>query len=292
MSDWQVVRQAGALGAEVRGVELAQIDAAQAREIEALLIEHKVLFFPEQHPSPEAQLEFGARFGPVERHPHLANPTPGLPDGLFELASSEGGVADEWHTDLTCLSSPAVYSILHMVKTPAVGGDTMWSNLALAYASLSAPLRDLCDGLTALHDGEPNGAPEARAVHPVVRLHPVTGERVLYVNEHFTRRIVELSHGESELLLGHLVRWVAEPRFTMRHRWCAGTVAMWDNRSTQHFVLNDFQGERVIRRATVMGDRVESGSPPRWPAHTRAGGRSDTSRYDAILTKGQSDTAS
>jgi taurine dioxygenase len=283
MADWQVMRLAGALGAEVRGLELAGVDDEQARRIEALLMEHKVLFFPDQHPSPEVQIAFAARFGPLERHPHLENPTPGLPDGLFELAASAGGIADEWHADLTCLAEPALYSILHMVKAPAIGGDTMWANLALAYEALSAPIRALCEGLTALHDGEPNGAPDARAVHPVVRLHPVTGERVLYVNEHFTRRIVELSHRESELLLGHLIRWVAEPRFTVRYRWTAGTVAMWDNRVTQHFVLNDFRGERVIRRATVMGDRVEPAARTSWPAYVRAGGASDTSRYDSIL---------
>jgi taurine dioxygenase len=103
------------------------------------------------------------------------------------------------------------------------------------------------------------------------------------VNEHFTRRIVEVSHRESDLLLEHLTGWVSNPRFTVRYRWHEGTVAMWDNRGTQHFVLNDFEEERVIQRVTVMGDRVESASPPRWPTFSRKGGRTDTSRHDEIL---------
>ncbi len=283
MDDWQITRLAGALGAEVRGLDLSRADAEIAREIEALLVEHHVLFFPDQHPTPESQLAFGRLFGEVERHPHLDNPWPGLPDGIFELAATHGGVADEWHTDLTYLERPALFSILHMVRSPETGGDTMWANTALAYEALSPPMRSLCDGLTAIHDGEPNDAPTERAVHPVVRVHPVTGRRVLYVNQHFTRRIVELSAQESRLLLDHLTKWVSEPRFTVRYRWKKGTVAMWDNRASQHFVLNDFHEERVIRRATVMGDRVEAAEPPRWPSYSRAGGASDTSRFDAIL---------
>ena len=283
MKQWEVTRLSAALGAEVRGLDLAAADEQMARGIEALLHEHQVLFFPDQHPTPEQHLAFGKLFGEVERHPHLENPTPGLPDGLFELAASHGGIADEWHTDLTCLAEPALYSILHMVRAPEIGGDTMWANTAAAHDALSPPLRDLCAGLTALHDGTPNAAPEARARHPVVRVHPVTGRRVLYVNEHFTRRIVELSHDESTLLLGHLTRWVSQPRFTVRYRWKPGTVAMWDNRATQHFVLNDFGEERVIQRVSILGDRVEAAEPARWPSFAHAGNASDTTLHDAIL---------
>lgn len=281
--DWKVTRLAGALGAEVRGVDLPSLDAQQTQAIEALLIEHHVLFFPGQHPTAEQQIAFGERFGALESHPHLENPTEGLPDKVFELAATHGGVADEWHTDLTYLESPALYSILHMLEAPEVGGDTMWSNLAMAHDELSPPIRELCEGLTAIHDGDANNAPEVRTVHPVVRVHPVTGRRILYVNEHFTHRIVELSRKESDLLLGHLTSWVSNPRFTVRYRWTKGTVAMWDNRVTQHFVLNDFHEERVIQRVTVMGDRVEPAAPARWPAFSRAGGVSDTSRYDDVL---------
>ena len=130
----------------------------------------------------------------------------------------------------------------------------MWANQYLAYSELSQPLKDLLSGLTALHDAAPHGKPEMTAIHPVVRIHPETGLPALLVNEHFTRRIVELSHAESAMLLGHLREWSTQERFTVRYRWTAGTVAMWDNRCTQHYVVNDFEGERIIRRVTVLGD--------------------------------------
>ena len=122
----------------------------------------------------------------------------------------------------------------------------------------------------------------------MVRIHPETGRKALYVNEHFTRRIVELSASESDLLLGYLTRWVASPRFTVRYRWAQGTIAMWDNRCTQHFVLNDIEGERIIQRVTIMGDTVE-GPGPRWEPHTAD--RGATTRYDRQLKKALAERA-
>ncbi len=259
----EVTRLAGALGAEVRGIDLARATAADAERIRALLLEHLVLFFPAQDLTIDQHVALGRHFGPLEAHPNLKNPFTQHPE-LFELAASHGGIADEWHTDLTFLASPSQMSILRMVKCPAVGGDTLWTNLCAAYEALAPPLRDLCDGLSALHDAQPHGRPEQTAVHPVVRVHPDTGKRALYVNEHFTRRIVELSHPESEALLAFLTRWVHQERFTVRYRWSEGTLAFWDNRCTQHFVVTDFSGERVIQRITVMGDEPK-GNDPRWP---------------------------
>ena len=140
----------------------------------------------------------------------------------------------------------------------------MWSNMYKAYDELTPPMREFCEGLSALHDAHPHGHPERMAVHPVVRVHPETGKKSLFVNEHFTRRIVELSHEESEAMLRFLTRWVTNARFALRYRWSEGTIAMWDNRCTQHCVLNDFEGERVIQRVTVMGDVPEPAAPPRW----------------------------
>ena len=143
---------------------------------------------------------------------------------------------------------------------------------------------DLCLGLTALHNAAPHGRPEVMTIHPVVRVHPETGKKSLFVNEHFTRRIVELSHEESDILLGYLTKWVATQRFTLRYRWTAGTIAMWDNRCTQHKVLNDFLEERIIQRVTVMGD-VPVGNAPKWEPFVRPGHASDTSRYDELLVQ-------
>jgi taurine dioxygenase len=191
-----VTRLASALGAEVRGIDLAGVDAAMAKSIEQLLIEHHVLFFPDQDISVEDHVAFGAHYGELEGHPHYDNPYTDH-DKIFELASSSGGIADEWHTDITFRPEPALYSILRMVKCPEVGGDTMWANLHVAFEALSPPIRDLLEGLSAIHNAEPHGRPEVMTCHPVVRVHPATGRKVLYVNEHFTRRIVEMSFAES-----------------------------------------------------------------------------------------------
>jgi taurine dioxygenase len=278
----QVTRLAGALGAEVCGMSLAATSAADIRSIEALLLEHMVLFFPGQRLSMDQHVAFAEKFGPLEGHPHVKNPLTQHPK-LFELVASHGGVADEWHTDITFSPIPAVMSVLHMIKCPAVGGDTMWTSLYRAYEELSAPMRDLCEGLTALHDAHPHNRSEQMAIHPVVRVHPVTRRKALYVNEHFTRRIVEMSAAESDMLLAYLTKWVAQPRFTVRYRWSEGTIAIWDNRCTQHYVLNDFEGERIIQRATVMGDKPEGAQPPRWFAWTRQGRASAMTRHDRQL---------
>ena len=276
----RVRRIASALGAEVRGVELGSLCPESVQEIKSLLLEHHVLFFPEQGLNNEEHIAFGEHFGELEGHPDLENAKE--VQRLFVLTASRGGVADEWHSDLSFLPRPALISILQILKCPEVGGDTLWANLGRAFEELSPPIRDLCEGLSALHNAEPHGHPETMFVHPVVRVHPETGQKILFVNEHFTRRIVELSVEESELLLGYLARWVARPRFTVRYRWSPGTVAMWDNRCTQHFVSNDFDGERVIQRVTVMGDAIEEGNP-RWAPYQSPVGPSDTDRHDQML---------
>ncbi len=260
----EITRLSGSLGAEVRGVPLASAGPAEADAIRDLLTEHLVLFFPEQHLTPDEHIAFGRLFGELEAHPNLS--LGGERPEFFELRAEggAGAIADEWHSDLTCQAQPSVIAILHMVKCPPFGGDTLWSNQYKAYDELSAPLKDLCEGLTALHDASPHHHPERMAMHPVVRVHPVTGRKSLFVNEHFTRRIVELSADESDLLLGHLTRHAASPRFTVRYHWTEGTIAMWDNRCTQHHVLDDFEGERVIQRVTVMGDEPQAAHPPKW----------------------------
>lgn len=280
---WQVKPLAGALGAEITGPDLTNPSQADVEAIKALLLEHMVIFLPGQSPTIEQHIAFGRQFGELEGHPNLTAQSE-LPPEIFELRASAGGVADEWHTDLTCQDSPALMSILHMVTCPDSGGDTLWTNLGAAYDDLSAPLQQMCEGLSALHDAHAHGHPEKTAIHPVVRVHPETGRKALYVNEHFTRRIVEMSPTESDALLDLLTRWVQNPRFTVRYRWTPGTIALWDNRITQHFVLNDFVGERIIQRVTVMGDSVEPVQALPWqPWLFREGRLSATSRHDRQL---------
>ncbi|MDP4911879.1 MAG: TauD/TfdA family dioxygenase [Pseudomonadales bacterium] len=282
-ADWRITRLSGSLGADVYGPDIKAPSVAHIAAINALLLEHLVLFFPDQSPSKAQHIAFGRHFGELEGHPNLKESNHVDYPELFELVATQGGVADEWHTDITFQEQPALMSILHMVKSPAVGGDTMWASLYAAYDELSAPMQALCEGLSALHDAHPHNRPDKMAIHPVVRVHPVTGRKALYVNEHFTRRIVEMNAGESDALLSYLTRWVSQPRFTVRKSWSEGTIAMWDNRCTQHFVLNDFVGERIIQRVTVVGDQVNGVSKPRWAPYVRAGRLSATSRHDRQL---------
>jgi len=254
----EVTQLSGSLGAEIRGITLTEVGPDEAATILDLLHEHLVIFFPDQALTPDEHITFGGNFGRLEGHPNLALDSE-RPE-FFELKAvgGAGAVADEWHSDLTCEAEPSIYAILHMKKCPEFGGDTLWANMYRAYDSLSQPLKDLCEGLSALHDAGPHHVPDRKAIHPVVRTHPVTGRKSLFVNHHFTRRIVEMSHDESEAFLAYLTRHATEDRFTVRYHWTAGTIAMWDNRCTQHHVLNDFEGERIIQRVTVMGDKVEA----------------------------------
>ena len=279
---WEVTRLAGALGAEIQGPDISDPSDADIEAIKALLNEHLVVFLPNQDPTVDAHIAFGRHFGPLEGHPNLGSNSD-MPPEIFELRASKGGVADEWHTDLTFQEQPALMSILHMVNCPENGGDTIWTSLYAAYEGLSEPMQSLCDGLTALHDALPHNHPEQMTIHPVVRLHPATGRKVLYVNEHFTRRIVEMNATESDALLTYLAKWVANPQFTIRYNWQPGTIGIWDNRCTQHFVLNDFIGERVIQRVTVVGDQVEAAEPAKWQPYIRDGRLSATSRHDRQL---------
>jgi taurine dioxygenase len=279
---WQVKELSGHIGAEVTGLSLNNVSTGDIDKIKKLLHEHLVLFFPEQGLDQKSHVSLGQHFGELEGHPNLGVPYPDHPE-IFELIATTGGVADEWHTDITFQNKPAKMSILNMMKTPKVGGDTMWSSLYAAYDELSEPMKALCENLTALHDALPHNKPEIMAVHPVVRIHPVTKRKALFVNEHFTRRIVELNASESNALLPFLTNWVSNPRFTVRYSWTKGTICMWDNRCTQHFVLNDFSGERIIQRVTIMGDEVEGCNEQKWEPWVRPGRLSATSRHDRQL---------
>ena len=252
--NWQVTRLAGALGAEIHGIDLRSVSDDDIAVVRELLREHLVLFFPGQNLTQDEHVGFGRHFGELEGHPNLRNSST-APE-IFELIASEGGIADEWHSDLTFMPNPSVMSILHMVKCPSAGGDTMWSSMYAAYEALSPPIQELCDGLSALHDAHPHDRSEKTAIHPVVRVHPETGRKSLFVNEHFTRRIVEMSSEESDTLLPFLTNWVQKPQFTVRYHWSAGTIGMWDNRCTQHRTVWDYYPQvRHGYRVTIAGDK-------------------------------------
>lgn len=253
----------GALGAEIRGMDLEHITDEAFDALHELLLEHHVVFLPDQQLSPDGHVALAARFGEIEIHPFI----PKLDDDHLEIVvldGDRGARADVWHTDVTWSEHPPMASILHMVVCPTRGGDTMFSNQHLVYEALSAPMRDLLDGLTAVHTAAIFGHPEQTAEHPVVRTHPETGRRSLYVNRQFTSHLPQLRRAESDALLTHLFSFSEQPQFQCRYRWEPGGVGIWDNRCTQHHAVNDYDEPRLIQRVTVLGDDPQ-GSAPRWP---------------------------
>jgi taurine dioxygenase len=262
-------------GAEVRGIDLATASDAEVAAVRRALTEHKVLFFSGQDLDPDSQIALGNRLGNLTAsHPVV----PGLDEAhteIYALDSADNGFADVWHTDVTFVRRPPLGSILRAVTLPPTGGDTNWADLELAYRSLSEPVRALADQLTAVHDGtrefgyylaQRRGGEGSvwdgeryRSLepveHPVVRVHPETGRRSLFVNPGFTSHIVGVSDAESRHLLDLFYAHITKPEHIVRHRWQVGDVAMWDNRATAHYANRDYgDARRVMHRVTLRGD--------------------------------------
>lgn len=254
---------AGALGAEVRGLRLGALDEGEWKAVREVWLEHLVLFFPDQHLSHAEHVALGHRFGEIEIHPFIPKVSDEFPE-IVVLDSDKGARADTWHTDVTFSATPPMASILNMIVCPDRGGDTLWTNQYLAYETLSDPIRELVDGLTAVHHAAPFGRPEIRAEHPAVRIHPETGRRALYLNRTFTSHFKELRRSESDALLRMLCEWSEQPAFQVRYRWSKGAIGIWDNRCTMHFAINDYDETRVIQRVTVLGD-APRGPEARFP---------------------------
>lgn len=275
MSSLTITPLSTALGAQISGVDISQpLNLEQRDGIEQALLKHQVLFFREQPINPQQQARFAANFGDLHIHPIYPN-VPEQPEVLI-LDTAETDVRDNavWHTDVTFLPTPALGAVLSAKLLPKFGGDTLWASGIAAYEALSAPLQQLLQGLTATHDFvrsfplERFGTtPEALAQweaarkknpplsHPVIRTHPVSGRRSLFINEGFTTKINELSETESEAILKLLFAHATRPEFTIRWRWQENDVAFWDNRVTQHFAVDDYRpARRVMHRATVLGD--------------------------------------
>ena len=262
-------------GSIVSGVELSRdLPQSVVDRLSELLVERKVLFFRNQEMTPQAQRDFAARFGTLHVHP-IYPVLPDLPEILL-LDNHESFLPDNdnWHTDVTFSKTPPLAGILAAKRIPPVGGDTLWSDCTAAYEALSEPLRRLLDGLTAQHSVAKSFPPERwqndpafkeryeRAVakhppvdHPVVRTHPVSRRKGLFVNEGFTTHINGVKPRESEALLKFLFALAGQPEFTLRWSWTIGDVAFWDNRNTQHYAVADYLPERrTMHRATVNGD--------------------------------------
>jgi taurine dioxygenase len=264
------------IGAVVGNIDLSQrLDDEQVAAVRNALLAHQVIFFEDQHLTPVQHRDFAARFGALHTHPLY----PGVPEApeLFTLDNHAGNPTDNdaWHTDVTFIETPPMASILYAKSLPADGGDTLWSNMRVAFEALSRPMREFLSMLDAVHDFA-RGFPARRTVaqnagedkyakavaenppvvHPVVRTHPETHEDGLFVNYGFTAKIVGLRRKESDALLNLLFEHIQKPEFQVRWRWKPNAIAFWDNRVTQHYAVNDYlPNRRIMHRATVLGDR-------------------------------------
>jgi taurine dioxygenase len=261
---------AGALGAEVLGVDLSQPqDAETIKEIHDAWLRHLVIFFRDQSLTVEQHKAFARNFGELHVHPVLQQmKDQGHPEiVVLESDAKRPYVADAWHSDVTFEREPPKGSILRAVAVPESGGDTMWSSMYAAYDALSEPMQRMLGELRAEHSGSGfrrqasyeqarRLAENEATTHPVIRTHPETGRRGIFVNSAFTRRIAGVPRAESDALLDFLFRHIAEPQFTCRFRWRPGSIAMWDNRCTQHRVVADnLPAYRRMERVTLVGDR-------------------------------------
>lgn len=268
---------AGSLGAELRGVDLSgRLGEETVADIQAALFEHKVIFFRDQSLTPEQHVDFSAQIGPVfTDHPAYLPTLEGHPE-VVVLNGQEGGRANLWHSDVSISPKPPMASVLYMKQCPSYGGDTMWADMCAAYDGLSDRMKSYLEGLDAVHDlagtvrhmlrerseaarspiGEmPNMTQLPRATHPIVRTHPVTGRKILYVNPTFTSHIEGIASREADAVLAFLYEHQDQPEFQCRWRWRQGDLAIWDNRATQHYAIADYDDEaRTIHRTTLEGE--------------------------------------
>ncbi|HEV8142138.1 MAG TPA: TauD/TfdA family dioxygenase [Methylomirabilota bacterium] len=265
---------AGALGAEILGVDLAKLDDAMVAEIRRQWLDHLVIFFRDQDLTPAQFLTFARRFGEPIEYPFVK----GLDDypeiiPVLKLAHETVNFGGIWHSDTAYLDAPPMASMLVAREVPPAGGDTEFANMYLAYETLSDAMKRMLEGLVAVNSSAAADVSRTRedrlkdsaradakkeyvAAHPVVRVHPETGKKALYVNSAHTVSFEGMTKEESAPLLQYLFRHQVRPDFTCRFRWRPGSIALWDNRCAQHNAINDYQGHRrLMHRITLAGDR-------------------------------------
>jgi alpha-ketoglutarate-dependent taurine dioxygenase len=276
----RVQPMAGALGADIAGIDLARtLDDRTFAEIERALHDHLVIFLHDQALTPEQHLAFTRRFGPISRSPYIKHMDE-YPDIIAVLKEADerkiSTFGNAWHSDFSFLEEPPAGSLLHALEVPAYGGDTLWSNMYTAYETLSEGMRRMLDGLKAIHTGKPYGkeggvgikgsrsiqiargdpGADRETAHPVVRTHPESGRKALFVNAIYTTRFEGMTEAESRPLLDFLFDHAIRPEFTCRFRWSPGALAIWDNRCTLHYAVNDYDGSRrLLHRTTFAGER-------------------------------------
>ncbi len=262
----------GGVGAEIRGVDLSRkLDERGFAAINQVLLDHGVIFFREQNITPAQQMAFATHWGEIHLHPHMRC----LPDhpGVIEIVKKEDDTTvfgENWHTDQMFTPTPARVTILYAKQVPPVGGDTLFANLYMAYDTLSDGMKAMIANLrtisiydkkkkrpAAMTPTAPDDDPEP-AEHPLVRQHPETGRKALYLcHIGITRQIVGMTEEESRPTLSYLIAHATRPEFTCRFRWEPGSMAVWDNRRALHYPVNDYYGyRRVMHRITIKGERT------------------------------------
>ena len=264
----------GALGAEVGGVDFRQkLNDDDVRTIRELLNTYEVIFFRDQDISPQQQKELALVLGPLQTHPAY-DTVEGFPEiTILESTSEKPTKIEAWHSDMTFRQHPPMATVLRSITVPARGGDTLWSSMSAAYDGLSESMQTFLQPLNAVHDfshgfreslAEPAGRERLRDTltqyppvrHPVIRTHPESGKKVIFVNSLFTTHIEDLNKEESDTVLDFLFQHVTTPEYSCRFRWEPHSVVIWDNRSTQHKPVNDyFPAHRKLLRITVDGDK-------------------------------------
>lgn len=270
----EIKPMAGALGAEIHGLDLSQeLNQENTLRIRKLLNEYEVIFFREQDISSARQKALALSFGPLQTHPAYAT-IAGFPEiTILESTAEKPTKIEAWHSDMTFRQHPPMGTVLKSVITPPKGGDTLWSSMTAAYDGLSSNMQEFLGSLTAVHDfahgfkeslAEPGGGDRLQEAvasyppvrHPVIRIHPETRKKVLFVNSLFTTHIEGLRPAESEALLNMLFAHITTVEYTCRFQWQAHSIAIWDNRSTQHKPVNDyFPAHRRMERITIDGDK-------------------------------------
>ena len=265
---------AGALGAELHGVNLCEdLSSETYSEIRRLLVKHQVIFFRDQDISRAQHKALAESFGPVQTHPAY-DTVPGYPEiTILESTAEKPSKIEVWHSDMTFRKHPPLGSVLRSKICPPEGGDTLWSSMTAAYNGLSKSMQVFLSNLEAEHDfsfgfkeslAELGGrerlaqavADNPPVIHPVIRIHPESGKKVIFVNALFTTKILGLTANESSEILSFLYGHVITPEFTCRFHWRPNSIAIWDNRSTQHKPINDyFPAHRLLERVAIDGDK-------------------------------------
>lgn len=255
------------IGAEIHGVDLRDPSPEAIEELRRALLEWKVVFFRDQQITGTQHRDFARHWGELEVHPLL--PQGEVPEVVhFERGEDSPGTENIWHVDVTWQKRPPLGSILRALEVPPAGGDTLWADMGNAYDCLSDEVKEKIEGRVAVHDFVPSFgrsmSPEKLAAmqeqfppveHPIVRIHPETGRRTLFVNSLFTTHIPDMDPVEGEALLRHLFDQAKVPDFQCRFRWQPNSIAFWDNRATQHYAASDyFPHRRVMERVAILGD--------------------------------------